>query len=177
MLEANRGIVVLGDPGAGKTTLLKYLAVVFAADMARERLGMDEARLPILVPLAAYGNALENGSEINLFDFLPQYYKMRGLRIESGALFKSKLETGEALILFDGLDEIVEIGRRREVARHIMDFYDSFQGTGNRFVITSRIVGYEDAKLPGTFAHYILHDFRDKEIEDSFLKQYTTPLE
>ena len=53
-------LVVLGDPGSGKTTLLRYLALVYARDLAegkalvKERIGLDEEeRLPILLSATA----------------------------------------------------------------------------------------------------------------------------
>ena len=45
-------LVVLGDPGSGKTTLLRYLALLYARDLAEgsalvsEKLGAGRKRLP-----------------------------------------------------------------------------------------------------------------------------------
>ncbi len=59
-------LVALGDPGSGKTTLLRYLALLFARDMAeesalvKEKLGLNESgRLPILLPLRKIGAFLK----------------------------------------------------------------------------------------------------------------------
>lgn len=61
-LAAHRHLVVLGDPGSGKTTLLRYLALLYARDLAqgstlvREKLNLEESGyLPILLPLRQIG--------------------------------------------------------------------------------------------------------------------------
>jgi predicted NACHT family NTPase len=46
-------LVVLGDPGAGKTMLLKYITLSFAEGQS-QRLGLNEARLPIFIRLQDY---------------------------------------------------------------------------------------------------------------------------
>jgi hypothetical protein len=59
-LDAHARLVVLGDPGSGKTTLLRYLALLYARDLAegtalvQEKLDLAErGRLPILLPSAS----------------------------------------------------------------------------------------------------------------------------
>ena len=65
-LEQGQIGCVLGPSGCGKTTLLRYLALLYARDLAegtalvQERLGLEESgRLPVLLPLAAYAAAAE----------------------------------------------------------------------------------------------------------------------
>ena len=56
LLQKHDGLIILGDPGAGKTTFLKYLALSLALGEG-QALGLGE-RLPVLLPLSAYANAL-----------------------------------------------------------------------------------------------------------------------
>ena len=66
--EKHDGLVVLGDPGAGKNHLIKYLALREAGRENRER-------MPVLIPLSAYANALAEQDGISLSRFMEKYYR------------------------------------------------------------------------------------------------------
>ena len=86
-LREHTRLVVLGDPGCGKTTLLKHLALTFARDqtgaagLVEARLQLQEARLPILLPLRDFAVYLQqthaaagiDGPKL-LLDFLNSYF-------------------------------------------------------------------------------------------------------
>ena len=71
ILQKQAGLVILGDPGSGKTTFLKYLTLMLASGKGDE-LGLGE-RLPILVPLSAYANALSEKKFVRLDDFIADF--------------------------------------------------------------------------------------------------------
>jgi formylglycine-generating enzyme required for sulfatase activity/energy-coupling factor transporter ATP-binding protein EcfA2 len=159
-------IVVLGDPGAGKSTLLKVLALALARQ--------PDGPLPILLPLNAYAEALARAGEMTLQDFLPGYYATRQRKLAKLApLFDAALESGQAVVLLDGLDE-VQINRpylvglvEDFVADHIPEGRPTNGKAlaGNRVVVTSRIVGYREAPFTGQrWRTYTLVDFRREEI-------------
>jgi len=164
LLQEHTGLVVLGDPGAGKSTLLKVLALACAEGRAGERLGLDGEWLPILLPLAAYAAALQKSEECSLLAFLPDYFCMRGLDCDLGPLLADALKRGRALVLLDGLDEVLE--GRAFVAARVEDFIRQHAPRGNRLVVTSRIVGYRDAPLRAEgLTTVTLVDFQREQID------------
>jgi formylglycine-generating enzyme required for sulfatase activity len=175
LLQRHDGLVLLGDPGAGKTTFLKYLALEMALGGGAE-LGIGQ-RLPILLPLAAYAEALANGGEGPLGRFIERYYEQRLDELPLGAMLGEALAQGGALILLDGLDEVKEQGQRARVVERVVEFYAFHRRKGNKFVLTSRVVGYPEVRpsAPG-LAEATLVDFDDEEIE-AFVNKWTAALE
>jgi formylglycine-generating enzyme required for sulfatase activity/energy-coupling factor transporter ATP-binding protein EcfA2 len=176
-LKTDPAVVVLGDPGAGKSTLLKVLALALAEQ--------PEGPLPILLPLNAYADRLQQG-QINVDRYLAEYYAARQQKLSRvGDLFAAALARQQAVILLDGLDEVqVEraylVGLLQDfAAEHIPQPFTGSEGQpttvvqGNRMVITSRIVGYEEAPLAGRqWRSYTLTDFDQADIEQ-FVGQWT----
>ncbi|HTG36670.1 MAG TPA: SUMF1/EgtB/PvdO family nonheme iron enzyme [Thermoanaerobaculia bacterium] len=175
LLREHGGLVLLGDPGAGKTTFLKVLALALASGQG-EALGLG-GRLPILLPLAAYANALAD-RDVSLDDFIARYYEdERKIQVPLGDLLARALQEGSALLLMDGLDEVRDAGRRHLVVDRVRDFYSRHRKTGNRFVLTSRIVGYREVRLAAEgLVEATLVDFDGEEIE-AFLGKWTAALE
>lgn len=177
-LAEHQRLVVLGDPGSGKTTLLRYLALLYARDLAeagslvRQKLGLAEsATLPILLPLRQIGTFLrtrdpaEDGTEghARLLKLLLE--SLRNERITlPGNFFDGYLKSGEAVILLDGLDEVADPDLRRRVSRLVEAFVQAY---GNcRFVVTSRIVGYTGAaRLGENFVTTTVQDFAMADVE------------
>ncbi|WP_437925716.1 sister chromatid cohesion protein PDS5 [Sorangium sp. So ce291] len=183
------GLVILGDPGSGKSTLLHYLAL----RVAREGLGESSgpsldaaaasmsatrgARLPVFVPLAAYDDWLRrNRKELPLVDFLPIYYEAWHGLTEVAPLFHRALENGRALVLLDGLDEVLDVATRQHVANEARQLIQHEGGRGNRFVVTSRVVGYREAPLPGDLPHVTVLDFGPEEV-GTFVKKWSEECE
>jgi len=170
-LKKHNALVVLGHPGSGKTTLLRYLAVVFAQGRADEKLGLKENRVPFLVPLAAYNAALRQNPNLDLLGFIPDYWRTDTMAYDIAPLLQEHLAEGTALILLDGLDEVFESAERKRVVERVKAFIEKWQNAGtppsgtNRFVVTSRIIGYRDAPLETEgMAHFTLQDFTEEEI-------------
>ncbi len=174
LLQQRDGLVILGDPGAGKTTFLKYLTLKLARVDSAE-LGLGE-RLPILAPLSGYANALEK-NDIRLDDFIADYFHDLGGDLPLKELLTEALERGTALVLLDGLDEVRDNNLRHLVVERVVDFYTLRRKAGNKFVITSRIIGYREVRPVATgLAECTLVDFNDEEIT-LFVERWTQALE
>ncbi len=174
ILHDNSGVIVLGDPGAGKTTFLKYLALRLASGGGDE-IGLGD-RLPILLPLAAYANALQK-EEIALDNFIAEYFADIGADMPIGPMLSEALDAGRALILLDGLDEVKDLNLRNTVVERVVDFYAFHRRQGNKFVITSRIVGYRAVRpVADGLVECTLVDFDDTEISQ-FVQRWTSALE
>lgn len=143
LLHRHDGLIVLGDPGSGKTTFLKYLALQLAQGNGAA-LGLENW-LPIVLPLAAYANALTEG-DLPLSDFFVRYYQQRGLDLPLAAILSASLPQGGVLFLLDGLDEVQDVARRRLVVSRVLDFFTFQRQSGSKFVLTSRLVGYREVR-------------------------------
>lgn len=175
ILRAHDGVIILGDPGAGKTTFLKYLALRLARGEGAD-LGLGD-RLPILLPLSAYANALEE-RDIRLDVFIAQYFTetVRG-DWPIAQMLSAALDNGRALILLDGLDEVRDLNLRNTVVERVTDFYAAHRQAGNKFVLTSRIVGYRQVRPTAEgLVECTLVDFDDEEIA-AFIERWTLALE
>lgn len=165
--------VILGDPGAGKTTLLKHFALQEATTCKTDP---DLGYLPVLVPLRLLGQKLENHMhwplEQALLDYLTQYglsemgFTAEQERLELRAQFETWLSNGRVLWLLDGLDE----QRDQHVQKRTVQAIEALRQhyPGNRFVVTSRIVGYDAAPLSGGFNTATLEPFNDKQMSQFF---------
>ena len=175
-LATHERLVVLGDPGSGKTTLLRYLALLYARDIAeratlvRDKLGVAETqRWPILLPLRQIGAFLrkqdDDGTEGHqlLLDFL--FKSLRNERLDLPRdFFDAAFKCGEAVIMLDGLDEVADPDLRRRVARLVEDFTRAYPQC--RYIVTSRIVGYTGAaRLGEQYATTTVRDFTLADVE------------
>ncbi|MDP2223025.1 HEAT repeat domain-containing protein [Nitrosomonas sp.] len=163
--------VLLGDPGAGKTTLLKHFALQEGTTYKT-----GNGYLPIFLPLRLFGKKLVTHLHWPLEEAILNYLTEEGL-IEMGfadeqerqALrdsFQSALAAGRALLLLDGLDE----QRDQHVQKRTVETIESLHRLypGNRFVVTSRIVGYDAAPLGATFNTATLEPFTDEQMSQFF---------
>ncbi|MBL8090079.1 MAG: SUMF1/EgtB/PvdO family nonheme iron enzyme [Anaerolineales bacterium] len=174
VLKSHAGMVVLGDPGAGKTTFVKYLAIKLARGEGAE-IGLNNY-LPILLPLAGYANALQT-RDIPLDDFIAEYFEGIGANLPISDMLNEALKAGRALILLDGLDEVRDLNIRNTVVERVVDFYTFHHHQGNKFVITSRVVGYRAVRPSAEdLAECTIVDFEDDEIEE-FINHWTGALE
>ncbi|MBS1827084.1 MAG: NACHT domain-containing protein [Acidobacteria bacterium] len=133
--------VVLGDPGSGKSTLVKFLALAGQSKALQARFSLHpEPRLPIVVILRRYAEELRKNSNLSLTDYIVATMRAQ-LEVPAERDFlEYYLESGRAILYFDGLDELPESGMRTDVRDRIANLSKVYPH--NTFFITSRFVGY-----------------------------------
>jgi hypothetical protein len=165
--------VILGDPGAGKTTLLRYLCVTYARlhrtrltafrkrQELKERFRSSDSRIPILVQL----NQLYRQPGASSLADLMRVTLPVALRSRCPETFFDKLlESGRAVVLLDGLDELASQEFRLQAAQEI----GSCAGAVNKetiWIVTSRIVGYEPTLQQHHFRVATVEDLEPEQIE------------
>jgi hypothetical protein len=155
-------LVIIGGPGSGKTTLLIYLLLTYARKLARDRLELDEDRLPLFIPLRQLKTVLGRERGANLPQFLNDYYARLGLAPPAG-FFESRLKAGQCLVLLDGLDEVADQTERVQMAGWVDQQVSIYPR--NRFIVTSRPAGYDTAALENGFTRLEVQDFSQADIE------------
>jgi hypothetical protein len=151
--------VMLGDPGAGKSTSSLKLAYDLAA--ASEDSGSPS--VPVLVILRDYVEQYVS-RRLPIIDWIASVCKSPyGLEPPEGAL-DYLLLNGRALVIFDGLDELLDTSLRREVVQAVEGF--AFRYPSTPVLVTSRRVGYEEAPLdPDLFTTLQLQEFSRDQVE------------
>ncbi|ARV57893.1 NTPase [Nostocales cyanobacterium HT-58-2] len=157
-------VVILGDPGSGKSTLLQYLAL----DWVEQTLDKKEFHIPIplLIELRTYMRRREDKECNNFLEFL---HKCSGViaHLNQHKLHE-QLRVGNALVMFDGLDEVFDRnkrGDREDVITDIHRFTNEYPDV--QVIVTSRVIGYKAQRLrDAEFKHFMLQDLEPEQIQD-----------
>jgi hypothetical protein len=130
ILEANPRIVVVGRPGAGKTTVLQWLAVRAARSDFTGKLASINDYIPFYIRLREYvGNRLPTPEE-----FIANIAPMWAGEMPAGWI-RSRLRTGTALVLIDGVDEL-PLPQREKVSGWLEELTQLFPDA--RYIVTAR---------------------------------------
>jgi internalin A len=148
LLAEHQRLFVLGDPGTGKTTLINSLMLAFSYysdNLTKLALG-KRVPFPLILrelPLANVGS----------WDDLWQTFLTHNQELLTGPLIQDTdivnqvLDSGQALIMLDGLDEITHSGQRKQLAAALLEAIDRYPRC--LFLITSRIIGFDQAEWFG----------------------------
>lgn len=160
-------LVILGHPGAGKTMLMKFIAV---------RTANDFNRIPIFISLKEWAD-----SGFNLFEYASSWLGSSDVPSPKENL-QTLLRSGSAILLFDGLDEVVEgFGggdelveyerKRSHVIAEINQFCRSFDKC--KYVITTRIAASSKDEFDG-FRYFKIEDFDEAQVAE-FVEKWFGP--
>lgn len=170
--------VAQGYPGMGKSTLMARLTLHFARlglgiddpTMGQPLSGGDAPPVPVLLLLKEYAAELRKAAarskELSVLDYLrlvTERMELPGLF----ALLRRRLAGGRCLVILDGLDEVSDIEQRRQVKKAIETFISNHRRGAspgfNRFVITSRVAGYDVVAFED-YTHFTLAELTSEQI-------------
>jgi NACHT domain len=156
LTSPGRRTVLLGDPGAGKSTLAGKLTWDIASDTSD--------RVPFLLVLRDFTASFRSGGRelLRYFeDICSDPYNLSPPRDAVEYL----LRNGRAVVVLDGLDELVQPELRRRVVRLVEGFAHQYPLTP--IVVTARKVGYGEAPLSSSlFASGTVDDFDSGQVAD-----------
>jgi len=157
-------IVILGDPGSGKSTLLKYQALQWAKLSPNP---LSDRRIHLLIELRKYNRSKDENECNNFLEFMERGSSWIG-HLNKSNLHKL-LQAGRAVVMFDGLDEVFEVQKRKRIVDQIHDFTQDYPTV--KVIVTSRVIGYQQQRLKNAkFYHFMLQDFEPKQIQDFIQK-------
>jgi hypothetical protein len=146
--------ILLGNPGAGKSTFLRKIAYDHAQT--------DSEVVPFMVELRSYESS-SSGHPLPITTYLEQYIAGEfQIPVPPGAI-EFLLLTGRGLVLFDGLDELTDMSKRRLMVDRIEGFCHLY--STSVIISTSRSIGYMQAPLdPKQFAMHNLLEFDTADV-------------
>ncbi|MGG6238875.1 NACHT domain-containing protein [Nodosilinea sp. AN01ver1] len=154
--------VVLGDPGSGKSTLLQYVALQWAEQPIRDLKELAQRPLPLLIELRKYARDRHDKKCSSIVEYLDK--GDIACRLNQQRLHEVLL-AGDAIALFDGIDEVFDPNLRDVVVTDIHRFTNDYPQV--QVVVTSRWLGYKAQTLRDAgFQHYMLQDLTDAQIAE-----------
>jgi hypothetical protein len=99
IVEEGESLFILGRPGAGKTTFLKHLAISACKGELK--------KTPVFISLKEWSD-----SGLSIIPFVTRQFDQCGFP-DAECFVRALLDSGDALILLDGLDEVNERDNKR----------------------------------------------------------------
>lgn len=162
LLARLRRCVILGNPGGGKSTFAAKVCYDLASGYEDRRCSGRQLT-PFVIVLRDYGSA-RRSRPISFVDFMAEVSNGDyNIPAPFGA-FEYLLASGRMLVIFDGLDELLDNEARLAIAKAVESFATRYSSTP--ILVTSRSVGYEQAPLDNRFEVYEIGAFDDDQVKD-----------
>ena len=158
--DINR-LLVLGDPGGGKSTLTRYLCF----QQSLRGLAGEQNALPLLIPLRRYTQDSRG------FDAIAREILQESEYQVTPRAAEYLIESGRVMMIFDGLDEVLDRSQRRDTVARIATIAALRERCP--IVVTSRAVGYGQSPLPEEFKSFCIQPFSDEQVEQYVSKWFT----
>lgn len=154
-------VVVTGAPGAGKTTLTQHQLHAAACSPGIHN-----------VPLLVRAREYEGESLLTHAIARQASSRLQMADIDNQAI-EDLLVMGRAVVVFDGIDEILELANRRRLVQRIEAF--AIQYPMASILVTSRNEGYENAPLSSDrFVRARLLPFDDEQVREYAVRWFST---
>lgn len=147
--------VLLGDPGGGKTTATTAVMHHLASQ--------EHGQIPFLITLREFATTVPPERSVvgHIEHNLDVFYQCPA----PPGLIARLLLTGNAVVLFDGLDELLDTSQRAEVTAIVERFCTEYPLAP--VLVTSRLVGYDQARLDDRqFSRYRLGGFAEEQVRE-----------
>jgi len=163
-------IVLLGNPGGGKSTFAAKLCFDLATRFNERNYGGRQLT-PVLITLREFAK-YKKDRPCSILDFiLLQAHTEYQLPDVPHDGFLIALLNGSLLVIFDGLDELIDTQDRVAIKNAVEHFATEYPSTP--ILVTSREVGYEQAPLDRTkFSLFKLAAFDESQTSEYVAKWF-----
>lgn len=143
--------VILGDPGGGKSTLSNYLTWNYASK--------NDIAVPFHITLRDFA---KDHDEYSIVEYIESRIRTFYQVPSPPGYVEEMLLSGEAFVVFDGLDELIDTSKRRIITEKVELF--GIKYPLSKILVTSRRVGYDQAKLDtDIFQEFLVGEFSEND--------------
>jgi NACHT domain len=168
LIERIDRTVVLGDPGAGKSSFGAALCFRVATEYETRPVARG-LLTPLFITLRDIAGEL---SEAALTEILETVVRTVYQIVPPPGAITYLLSQGRLLVVFDGLDELLQVNERQRLRDAIESFCRLYPMT--HVLVTSRNVGYEYAQLDALeFDTFTLEEFDESEVEQYSVRWFS----
>jgi hypothetical protein len=155
-------IVLLGEPGSGKSTISQFIILSSQSH--------GSSMIPFFVAVRDFVSRKDRSSGL-LAHISAQASEVLGAQVPLGFV-SYWLSKEQAFVIFDGLDEVSNPQEREETRNQIQQFISEFNNPA--YLITSRVVGYEEGSFDqDKFLHLLLMDLEKEDVENFVRRWYS----